>query len=221
MARPPAAAPLLSAEKITAHALRLLDEEGLDGLSIRKLAAELGVSPKILYHYFPTKEDLLWGVYTRILEELEVPDLTAGTWQERFACLARSLRRTMLRHASFIGYYFQSHRVSAEELDAYESLYGLLRRAGLPDEVITQYGSVLVIFLVGFCYAELSGNFAPEAFTRRKTFAEQQPERFPLARSLPMPQQGQTGEAFFQVALDLMLGGLEAGTQQGTETRTG
>lgn len=210
MVRPPVSAPLLSAEKITNHALKLLDAGGLDGLSIRKQARDLGVSPKSLYYYFPTKEDLLWGVYERILEELEVPELTDGTWQDRLTRLAHSLRHTMLRHASFIGYYFQGHRVSTEELDVYESIYSLLQQIGLPDEVITQYGSVLVIFLVGFCYAEINGNFAPDAFARRKAFAEQQPERFPLARSLPMPQQGQTGDAFFQVALGVILSGLEA-----------
>lgn len=214
MARPPAHTPLLSAEKIAAHALKLLDEGGVEALSIRKLAADLGVSPRSLYHYFPTKEDLLQGVYASILQELEVPDLTAGTWQERFSRLAHSLRQAMLRHASFVGYYFQGHRTSAEELDVYESLYRLLSQLGLPEKVITSYGSVLVIFLVGFCYAELNGNFAPAAFVQRKALAGQQPQRFPLALSLPMPTDGQQREVFFELALQLMLGGLEAASQE-------
>lgn len=210
MPRPPADAPLLSAEKIAAQALKVLDRDGLDGLSIRKLAAELEVSPKSLYHYFATKEELLQGVYTLILGELETPDLSEGTWQERFSRLAHSLRRSMLRHANFIEYYFRGYRVSPEELDIYESLYRLLRQIGLPEDVIARYSSVLVIFLVGFCYSELSGHFAPAAFAQRKAFAQQQPGRFPLALELPMPLEGETSEAFFQVALDLMLGGIEA-----------
>lgn len=209
MARPPADAPLLSAEKITRQALHLLDREGLDGLSMRKLAAELHVSPKSLYHYFPTKEDLLDGVYTQILAELTLPGMVGGTWQERFTALARSLRESMLRHASFIGYYFQGHRVSAEELDTYEALYALLRDAGVPPDVITRCGSVLVIFLVGFCYAELNGNFAPEAFEQRKAFAGQEPGRFPLALQLPMPDRHATADTFFEVALKVMLAGIE------------
>lgn len=209
MSRPPASAPLLSSEKITRHALKLVDEQGMEALSIRKLAADLSVSPKSLYHYFPTKEDLLQGMYARILEELEVPDMTLGTWQDRFLRLAHSVRRSMLRHASFSGHYFQGHQVSAEELDIYESLYGLLRQIGLPDAVITSYGSVLVIFLVGFCYAELNGNFDPKAFTHRKGLATQQPDRFPLALSLPMPQEEADRETFFELALNLIMGGLE------------
>lgn len=50
MSRPPASAPLLSSEKITRHALKLVDEQGMEALSIRKLAADLSVSPKSLYH---------------------------------------------------------------------------------------------------------------------------------------------------------------------------
>ncbi|MFB0641209.1 TetR/AcrR family transcriptional regulator [Deinococcus radiodurans] len=214
MARPPAGAPLLSAEKITRQALDMLHRDGLDGLSIRKLAAELGVSPKSLYHYFPTKEDLLQGVYSEILRELELPDLNEGSWQERFSRLAHSLRRSMVRHASFIGYYFRGHRVSREELDVYESLYRLLRQVGLPEEVITKYGSVLVIFMVGFCYAELNGNFAPSAFAQRRAFAERQPERFPLALSLPMPAASENEDDFFEVALELMLAGIKTQIQE-------
>lgn len=210
MPRPPADAPLLNAEKIAAQALKMLDRDGLDGLSIRRLAAELEVSPKSLYHYYATKEELLQGVYNLILGELETPDLGEGTWQERFSRLAHSLRRSMRQHANFIEYYFRGHRVSAEELDTYESLYRLLKQIGLPEDVIAMYSSVLVMFLVGFCSAELSGHFAAAAFSQRKALAQQQPGRFPLALELPMPLAGETSEAFFQAALDLMLGGIEA-----------
>lgn len=219
MPRPPASAPLLSSEKIIDHALNILDEEGLEGLSMRKLAAELGVSPRSLYHYFSNKEELLQGVYTKILGELELPDLTQGTWQQRFSCLARSLRRIMLRHASFISYYFRGHRTSAEELDVYESIYRLLHQVGVPEDIIVEHGSVLVIFMVGFCYAELNGNFAPVAFTQRRTFAQRQPDRFPLALTLPVPDAEQTSEAFFEVALGLMLGGIAAQAKVEAEAR--
>lgn len=210
MARPPADAPLLSAEKITARAVELLDREGLEALSIRRLAADLNVNPKSLYHYFSNKEELLQGVYVHILQELELPDLPAADWPERFAGLAHSLRLVMLRHAGFVGYYLHRHRVSAEELDIYESLYRLLRDIGLPEDLIAEYGSVLIIFLVGFCYAELNGNFSHEVFTQRKALAKSQPERFPVALNLPMPQEGYAPDAFFKTALDIMLAGLRS-----------
>ena len=214
MPSPPAAAPLLSAEKITLSALELLDREGLAALSIRRLAAELKVSPKSLYHYFPTKEDLLQEAYTTILKELDVPKLGSETWQEGFKRLAKSLRQTMRRHSGFVSYYLHGRRVSTAELDIYEALYQLLRRAGVPHHIVTQYGSVLVLFLVGFCLAELNGNFAPEVFHRRKAFAQAQPERFPMALSLRMPDSAQDSEDFFQIALDIMLAGITAQAQR-------
>lgn len=157
---------LLSVEKIICQVLDMLYCDGFDGLSICKLVVELGVSFKSFYYYFFIKEDLFQGVYSEILCELELFDFNEGSWQECFSWLVYSLRCSMVWYVSFIGYYFCGYCVSREEFDVYELLYWLLCQVGLFEEVIIKYGSVLVIFMVGFCYVEFNGNFVFSVFVQ-------------------------------------------------------
>ena len=80
----------LSRERIAAAAVALIDGEGLDALSMRRLGAELGVEAMSLYRHFPSKAALLEAVVARLLAELPVPAPTAARWQDAFRALARA-----------------------------------------------------------------------------------------------------------------------------------
>ncbi|GHJ91253.1 TetR family transcriptional regulator [Streptomyces sp. NE5-10] len=94
---PPSPAPL-DRERIVAAAVALADENGLDGVSLRKVAARLNAGPMRLYGYIATKQELLDlmvdGVYAEILPE-ERPD----DWREALSTLAHRTRHAALRHA--------------------------------------------------------------------------------------------------------------------------
>src|SRR4029453_2082581 len=81
-------------------AMRIIRARGLDGLSMRALAVELGVTPMALYHHVPNKEGLLQLVADAVIEGVEVPRSEVGTWDVRLAELARELRA---RLAAFPG----------------------------------------------------------------------------------------------------------------------
>jgi TetR/AcrR family transcriptional regulator, tetracycline repressor protein len=68
--------PALSREVVADRALELADAEGLEAVTIRRLATELGVTPMALYWHFRTKEDLLAGLGDRVLDSVEVPERT-------------------------------------------------------------------------------------------------------------------------------------------------
>lgn len=68
--------PQLSREVVADRAVALADAEGLDAVTIRRLATELGVTPMALYWHFRTKEDLLAGLGDRVLDAVEVPART-------------------------------------------------------------------------------------------------------------------------------------------------
>ncbi|WP_019587588.1 TetR/AcrR family transcriptional regulator [Deinococcus apachensis] len=209
MPRPPADQPLLTPERITTAALRMIDQDGVDALSTRKLAAALGVSSKAVYHYYATKDDLLHAVYLSILDELELPAETGGAWQGGLRRLAHSFRRLAWRHPSFITDFLRPHEPAARELDVTDTLYTLLRHAGLPERVVLQTGRILITFLIGYLRAELDGTFSREALQRQRTVAERHPTRYRSIPHLPVPDT--CSDEDFDLALNLIIAGLEVG----------
>ena len=82
----------LGREEIVAGAIRVTKAVGLDHLTMRALAAELGVTPMALYHHVPNKDALLQLVADAVIGEIDVPPPDVGPWDVRLAVLARDLR---------------------------------------------------------------------------------------------------------------------------------
>lgn len=212
MPRPPADQPLLTPERIVTAALRMIDQDGVEALSTRKLAAALGVSSKAVYHYYATKDELLHAVYLAVLDELDLPGETGGTWQEGLRRLAHSFRRLALRHPSFITDFLRPHEPAARELDVTDALYTLLRRVGLPDAVVVQTGRILITFLIGYLRAELDGTLRRDALQRQRAVAGRHPARYRSLLDLSVP--AGDADADFDLALDLLIAGLRGSTDE-------
>ena len=89
----------LTLDVLIATGLRLLDQVGLDGLTVRRLATELGVQSPALYWHVQTKQELLDGMAAAIIESAGLgPPLDDQTWQEWLSGRARAYRRAMLAH---------------------------------------------------------------------------------------------------------------------------
>lgn len=91
----------LSRERIVEAALAFVDRDGLDALTVRGLAAELGVGAMTLYGYFRTKDELLDALADAAVEEIERPDLR-GRWDARLRTCMVDLYRVLLRHPRVI-----------------------------------------------------------------------------------------------------------------------
>jgi TetR/AcrR family tetracycline transcriptional repressor len=87
----------LNREQIIRAALSYIDEHGLDGLSMHKLGAELGVQGMSLYHYVASKDDVLDGVVELLWQEAE-GSVTGADWRATFRSFARTVRDVVLRH---------------------------------------------------------------------------------------------------------------------------
>ncbi|WP_344485958.1 TetR/AcrR family transcriptional regulator C-terminal domain-containing protein [Nonomuraea monospora] len=91
----------LDKQRIVAEAVALLDAEGLDGVTTRRLAARLGVKSPTLYWHVPNKAALVTAIAEAILEQ-QFPELTppgpAERWQDWLIGLAERLRRALLAH---------------------------------------------------------------------------------------------------------------------------
>src|SRR5690349_9658983 len=88
----------LSRERIAREALRLIDDRGLDGLTMRGLGQALGVEGMAIYHHFPSKGHVLDAVAELLLEECECPGPEAGPFGARLRLALRSYRGVALRH---------------------------------------------------------------------------------------------------------------------------
>ncbi|MFD0330344.1 TetR/AcrR family transcriptional regulator [Streptacidiphilus monticola] len=91
--------PSLSVDRIVESAVALADTEGVDAVSMRRVASELGVGTMSLYRYVETKDDLLDLMTDQVMgEALTTPDDPALGWRFRLRALALRYRQVMLRH---------------------------------------------------------------------------------------------------------------------------
>ena len=90
--------PSLSSEEVVAKALQITDRDGLGGLSMRKLADELGITAMSLYGYVPSKAELLDVMADRAYGEIALPADPAARWPQRLAALARQHWTLLLSH---------------------------------------------------------------------------------------------------------------------------
>lgn len=90
---------LITRKAAAEAALSVIDEDGLEALSLQGVARVLGVSAPSLYHHFRDKEELLTQVARRLLQEVgSEQDTWSSDWEERIIELSRATRRVMLRH---------------------------------------------------------------------------------------------------------------------------
>ncbi|MFE8916956.1 TetR/AcrR family transcriptional regulator [Streptomyces globisporus] len=116
-------------------ALDLLNESGLDALTMRRLADAMGVQAGALYRYFATKQDLLTAMAEHMLGGVAGATGPAGDgdWSEAVARLARALRTALLAHRDGARVYAGTHSTGPHTLGFADGLIGVLRAAGFSD----------------------------------------------------------------------------------------
>jgi TetR/AcrR family tetracycline transcriptional repressor len=206
----------LTRERILTAALALASEEGLSGLSMRKLAKALGVEAMALYNHVANKTDILDGIADRVYTEIERPD-PALPWAERVRATAMSTYRVLRRHpvVPLALVTDQANPTSLRALQPLDDLIGALAEAGFDDDGIRQalgalnslvFGSLLLT-TAGFA-KDQAGHAEREqmdVYIRRVN-----PATLPhFARVLPAFATGDP-EQDFEKALDLLMTGLEA-----------
>ena len=87
----------LSRDRVLRAAIAIADEGGLEALSMRKLAQELGVEAMSVYHYVANKDEILDGLVDLVFAEIELPE-PSGRWREELSKRARSAREVLGRH---------------------------------------------------------------------------------------------------------------------------
>lgn len=206
----------LDRDRTVDTALDLLDEVGLDALTMRRLADAMDVQAGALYRYFATKDDLLTAMAERMLAGLAATDIdtdTDGDWSERLATLARAMRTALLARRDGARVYAGTHATGPHTLGFAEAVVDVLRTAGFGEEDAARSLMALAHFTIGHTLEEQaalrpSGDGGASDPERLRLAAE--PERYPqLAAVLPTLTSGDFA-AHFDFGLSLLLRGLRA-----------
>ena len=146
----------LDRARVFTAALDIVDRDGLDKLTMRHLAAELGVEAPSLYKHVRGKDDLLDGVAERIYGSVQVPQ-TDDPWPERVAAAARAFRSVLLAHPNAIEVVAMRPVASITTLELMEHLLGELVAEGWDLDGAFSVLDTVVSFVVGVALTELSG----------------------------------------------------------------
>jgi TetR/AcrR family transcriptional regulator, tetracycline repressor protein len=122
--------PRLSKRTVTERALSLADADGLDTLTIRKLAQDLGVTPMALYWHFRSKEDLLEGVADQVWAEIDVNVDATAPWWAQLQWLLESLVSVLRAHPSAPRLVLEHEKRSEAARRTAEITLDILRNAG-------------------------------------------------------------------------------------------
>jgi AcrR family transcriptional regulator len=189
----------LSAEAIVAAAIALLDREGAEALTMRRLGAELGVEAMSLYRHVSSRQALLDAVADSLGAEIE-PDARAADWPDALRALASEVRALARRHPAAFTLVGVRVLGTPGALAPVEAVLASLRRGGFtPARAISAY-RLVIAYARGFALSELAG-FAVEAPPQA---------RYPVIRSLSRRLASEPSELSFRAGIETILGGLRA-----------
>jgi AcrR family transcriptional regulator len=120
----------LTRDAVADRALRLADAAGVDALTIRGLATELGVTPMALYWHFRSKDELLSGLTERVWAEIGTSVEDMAPWPEQLRGLLESLIRVLRAHPAAASLLLRPPHLGESCLPAAEVTLDVLRRAG-------------------------------------------------------------------------------------------
>ena len=153
--RPRAGQEVLSRRRILEAALRLVDEEGMGALSMRRLGAELGVNPMSIYHHLPGKDAVISGLVELVFSGMRVPYPDGSSWQDQVRSWAKTYRGLVRSHPNLVlEIVSNAAAVTEAVLLVNEPLYAALDEAGLPPAEVVVVADTVVDFVHGFAIAE-------------------------------------------------------------------
>lgn len=219
MARP--RKPLLSRDLIVETAGALVDAEGLDAVSTRRIAAELGVSGPSLYNHFRNKDEILDAVADAVSARIDLSMFDADDprdWRTALHDWALSYRAALRAHPNAVPVLARGPGRRPAGLRVADAVFGAMVRAGWPPAQATSIGALMRYFVTGSALGSFARGFVDDA-------AAYDPADYPhLGQAhLLAERQEQVDEGAFATGLTALLDGLalqyEAGVRGGWSTR--
>ena len=213
--------PRLSKPAVVSRALELADRGGVDSLTIRRLATELGVTPMALYWHFRSKEEMLAALSDHIWNEMDFEVDPAAPWPDRLRAMLESLVGVLRAHPSGAQLVLTHEKQSEGSMRAAEVALGLLQDAGF-DPVqaseITRTGLWTALTLVmsepGFepdVKAGLDDAQRAEVMRRKQIQIAMLPaDRYPHLVACAVPFTNGDADFHYRFGIDLFVAGVQA-----------
>jgi AcrR family transcriptional regulator len=204
----------LTRERVLSAAIELADAGGLESLSMRRLAQQLGVEAMSLYHHVANKEEILSGIADMVVGEYETPE-PGRDWKASIRASAVSAYRVLLRHPWAASLLLAGTTPSVARLAYMDALLGSLRGAGFSAEMTDHAYHALDSHIMGFALWVTGMNLpSGEAFDElaagflARLPREEMPHLVEHVHQHLKPRDP-NAKPEFEFGLDLLLDGLE------------
>lgn len=208
----------LSREVIVESAMRLLDREGIDAVTMRRVAQELDTGPASLYVYIDNRDHLLALLLDRAMGEIELPPETAGDWRARALQLVQNGVETLTQRRGLAFISLATIPVGPNALAASEYMLSLLLAGGI-DPATAAWGVDLIALYVNAFAAEQTMYLSRQEQGQTQAgylakvdeaFAALPPETFPHMLAMRSLLLAGSGEERFTWSIQVILNGLLA-----------
>ncbi|MFI1469819.1 TetR/AcrR family transcriptional regulator [Streptomyces wuyuanensis] len=215
MARP--RKPLLSRERIVGSASALVDAEGLEAVSTRRLAAELGVSGPSLYNHFRNKDEILDAVADAVSAKVDLSmfdESDPRDWRTALHDWAVSYRAALTEHPNVVPVLARGPGRRPAGLKVADAVFGAMVRAGWPAAQATHIGALMRYFITGSALGSFAGGFVDDE-------TAYDPSDYPhLGQAhLLAERQEKIDEGAFETGLRALLDGLATQYEAGTRDK--
>lgn len=206
---------------IIAEGIRVIERHGVDGLTMRRLGAALGVDPTAVYRHFRDKDDLLRAIgdhlHGDVLSDLPGPSASgAGAWRDLIREVCLRLRAAHLARPDLAALIRTGPPRQDNEFAVTETLVGSLARAGLdPAEVALAYHALIELTIGGaaidaYLAHESEDDRAAAYASWRRAYASLDERRYPASVAVAEHLYRGSADARFRYALDRLLDGISA-----------
>jgi len=212
----------LTRDAIVEAALRVLDRDGLDGVSMRAVAEELGTGAASLYWHVQNKDALLGLVIDRVVGEIELPPPEPHRWKEQLKEHLRQSLAVLRGHRDIARFTIGRIPIGPNLMRIIEWQLGLMRAAGLPERTCAYAGDLFGLFVGTYGVEESMGMQSPtgepmpveQVLDLFRGYLESLPaDRFPNINALMNELIGGSPEERFEFGLDVLIQGLAAQTR--------
>jgi len=200
----------LTRQAIVTAALHVLDEAGLDGLSMRRVADELGTGAASLYWHVADKERLIHLMLDRVMGEIELPEPDPTRWEEQVREFAHVGREMFSRHRDIGLASLGRVPMGPNLIRIMEWLLAVLRGAGIPDRPATWFADLLALIAAAQSIEDdLATTGDDEAIAHMGEYLAALPaDRFPNLAAVTFEMVAGGADDRFEFGLELLLRGL-------------
>jgi AcrR family transcriptional regulator len=205
----------LSASLIVEAAVQIADAEGLDAVSIRRIAAELDARPMSLYDHFESKDDLLAAMGDEVSAEVLVAAALPGHWRDALTLIARRTYALLVTHPWLVEVGRQQlRRLGPNATKSAEQFAEAVAGLNLDEAEMWTLVGTLNDYVLGHSYRKIS---APAPETLEEVIGKEALVDAPELAGLPDWIRTRSSVERFEEGLAIVLDGIEAGIKEGSD----